>query len=131
MALVKFLRFLRVNLVCGRAAERIAAVDINEEEEDVDFQKSKGVGAVICSWEEIQKFTRNFSVVIGYGGFSTVYLAKLSDSSMAAVKIQFRCTQRLDQAYKQELEILLKINHPYIVKLLGYCGDERGMIFFF
>ncbi|XP_057812550.1 salt tolerance receptor-like cytoplasmic kinase 1 [Salvia miltiorrhiza] len=125
MGFVKFLKFLRLKLRGRRAAERVVALDINGED-DVGDVFSKGTLARVFAWEEIEKFTMNFSHVIGYGGFSTVYLAKLADSSTAAAaKIQFRCTQRLDEAYKQELEILLRIKHPYIVKLLGYCGDDR------
>ncbi|KAL1534750.1 non-specific serine/threonine protein kinase [Salvia divinorum] len=130
MGVVKFLKFLRLKLRGRRAAERVAAVDIGGEGDvgDVVCYKFKGEGAIVYAWEEIRKFTMDFSTVIGYGGFSTVYLAKLSDSLTTAVKIQFRCTQRLNEAYKQELEILLRINHPYIVKLLGYCGEDRGTL---
>ncbi|XP_042006348.1 probable receptor-like protein kinase At1g33260 [Salvia splendens] len=122
-----FVKFLRLKLRGRRAAERVAAVDIGGEGDvgDAIFCKSMGEGAIVYAWEEIRKFTMDFATVIGYGGFSTVYLAQLSDSLTAAVKIQFRCTQRLNEAYKQELEILLRINHPYIVKLLGYCGEDN------
>ncbi|KAH6819961.1 hypothetical protein C2S53_018120 [Perilla frutescens var. hirtella] len=133
MGFSKFLKFLRLKLRRRRVAERVAAVDFNGEEDDHNMdwceqQRSKGGARLtlrMFSWEEIQKLTMNFSIVIGYGGFSTVYLAKLSDSSMAAAKIQFRCSQRLNEAYEKELEILLRINHPYIVKLIGYCDEDR------
>ncbi|XP_047983886.1 probable receptor-like protein kinase At1g33260 [Salvia hispanica] len=128
MGFVKFLKFLRLKVRGRRAAERVAAVDIGGEGDvgdEICYKLFKGEGAIVYAWEEIRKFTMDFASVIGYGGFSTVYLAKLSNSSTAAVKIQFRCTQRLNEAYKQELEILLRINHPYIVKLLGYCGEDR------
>lgn len=123
---LKFLKFLRLKLRRRRAAERVAAIDINGEIESRELQKyCKGAQTLIFSWEEIEKFTVNFSFVIGCGGFSTVYLAKLPDSSTAAVKIQFRCSQRLNEAYQKELEILLRIKHPNIVKLLGHGDEDR------
>ncbi|KAL8520618.1 hypothetical protein ACS0TY_011237 [Phlomoides rotata] len=82
------------------------------------------------SWDELQRLTMNFSVIIGYGGFSTVYLAQFNDSSTAAVKIYCN-TPRLYQAYEQELQILLRLRHDYIVNLLGHCSDrdrEEGVL---
>ncbi|KAI3469052.1 hypothetical protein Pfo_025715 [Paulownia fortunei] len=119
MGFVKFLKFLRFKLRRKRVADRVAAVDIAEDVGDTATackQKSKGM-RMIFSWEEIQRLTMNFSLVIGYGGISTVYLAEFPDSSTAAVKIQCS-SERLNQTYKQELEILLRLHHPNIVKLL-------------
>ncbi|KAI3500237.1 hypothetical protein L1887_36055 [Cichorium endivia] len=72
------------------------------------------------SWEEIKKRSRNFSRVIGSRGFSTVYLARLPDSGLTAVKIQSACTKQLAQIQDQELQILLRLLHPNIVKFLGH-----------
>ncbi|KAK8599258.1 hypothetical protein V6N13_077189 [Hibiscus sabdariffa] len=81
-------------------------------------------------WEEIKDATRNFSVVIGQGGFSNVYLANLSGSRQGAVKVHVG-SDRLNQVFKQELDILLRLRHDNIVKLLGYCDDleEGAMVF--
>lgn len=88
--------------------------------------KDPDIGATSFSWQEIEKLTMKCSTsrVIGYGGFSTVYLAKFSDSRFGAVKIQCG-SERLRQIFDQELKILLHISHPNIVKLLGYSDDER------
>lgn len=70
-----------------------------------------------------------FSVVIGHGGFSTVYLAEFPDSSRAAVKMQCGSQRLSRRAYRQELEILRRLRHHTIVKLLGYCDDrEEGIL---
>ncbi|KAF9603752.1 hypothetical protein IFM89_037838 [Coptis chinensis] len=74
------------------------------------------------SWEEIVRLSRNFSTVIGQGGFSTIYLASFSDSSLGALKIH-QHSERLDRIFKQELEILLRVRHENIVQLLGYCDE--------
>ncbi|EXC26251.1 putative receptor-like protein kinase [Morus notabilis] len=81
------------------------------------------------SWEEIEKFTNNFcsSRVIGYGGFSTVYLAgdlipstTSTGGNLAAIKII-----NGSRLFKQELDILRQLHHRNIVGLIGYC-DDRG-----
>ncbi|XP_030552320.1 probable receptor-like protein kinase At1g33260 isoform X1 [Rhodamnia argentea] len=85
-------------------------------------------------WEEVQGMTMEFSRAIGSGGFSTVYLATLDGSSecgLAAVKVQCGFGERLSLAFKQELEILLRLRHENIVKLLGYCDDrDAGALVF-
>lgn len=102
--------------------------------------KNDGGGDRCCAgkyrWEELQGMTTEFSRAIGSGGFSTVYLAALDGSSepgLAAVKVQ--CGggggERLSLAFKQELEILLRVRHENIVKLLGYCDDrDEGALVF-
>jgi hypothetical protein len=76
-------------------------------------------------WAEVESVTGGFSSrVIGQGGFSTVYLASLSSSRLGAVKVQ-RSSERLLRVFRQELDVLVSVRHPHIVRLLGYC-DERG-----
>ncbi|XP_019193118.1 PREDICTED: probable receptor-like protein kinase At1g33260 [Ipomoea nil] len=76
--------------------------------------------------KEVQKLTVDFSRsrVIAFGGFSTVYLGKFPDSSLGAIKIIDTSSKRLHTMYKQELEILQRIRHDNIVKVLGYSDDE-------
>ncbi|KAM7269427.1 hypothetical protein ACFE04_024924 [Oxalis oulophora] len=79
------------------------------------------------SWDEIQNLTVNFSQLIGTGGFSNVYLGRLSKKHYSAVKIH--CDgERLHGVFRQELDILLRLQHDCIVKLLGYC-DNQGVKF--
>ncbi|GMN40801.1 hypothetical protein TIFTF001_010021 [Ficus carica] len=74
------------------------------------------------SWEEIERLTKNFcsSRVIGYGGFSTVYLADQDHGSgLAAIKII-----NGSRLFNQELDILRQLHHQNIVGLIGYCDDR-------
>nr|GEZ88470.1 probable receptor-like protein kinase At4g10390 [Tanacetum cinerariifolium] len=83
------------------------------------------------SWDEITKASKNFSKVIGSGGFSTVYLARLT-GVLTAVKIQSCCTDRLARIHDQELQILLTLqHHPNIVNFLGHSSscDEHALLF--
>lgn len=76
-------------------------------------------------WAEVVSLTGNFTAtVIGEGGFSTVYLACLPGSSsyLAAVKV-LRSGERIHRAFLQELDVLRRLEHPRIVRLLGFCDD--------
>lgn len=82
-------------------------------------------------WAEVESVTGGFSSrVIGQGGFSTVYLASLSSSRLGAVKVQ-RSSERLLRVFRQELDVLVSVRHPHIVRLLGYCDErEEGVLVF-
>lgn len=83
------------------------------------------------SWVEIERLSRNLSQVVGSGGFSTVYMAHLPASIKGAIKIHFG-SERLRQVFRQELDVLLRLRHDNIVKLLGYCDDkdDQGALVF-
>lgn len=122
-----FLKFLRFKIRRKRVHDGIVAVAPHGNGDcDKSISTKDDFSARNISWQEMEMLTMNCSSsrVIGYGGFSTVYLAKFLDSSLGAVKIQCS-SERLRQVYQQELKILLHIRHPNIVKLIGYC-DERG-----
>ncbi|XP_066315392.1 calmodulin-binding receptor-like cytoplasmic kinase 2 [Miscanthus floridulus] len=82
------------------------------------------------SFQEICQATSNFSEQnkIGLGNFGTVYKAKLRDGSIIAVK---RATKmhsgHLSAEFRSEIQMLSKVEHLNLVKLLGYVEyeDER------
>ncbi|XP_027163930.1 probable receptor-like protein kinase At4g10390 [Coffea eugenioides] len=85
------------------------------------------------SWDELERFSSNFSRVVGSGGFSTVYLSQFPDSSLGAIKMIHGASssQRLHRVFKQELDILLRLRHDNIVKLLGYSDHPEESILVF
>ncbi|RAL45228.1 hypothetical protein DM860_014638 [Cuscuta australis] len=95
----------------------------------VEVSSEEDKGARIFSAKEVERVSANFSRsrVIGYGGSSTVYLGKFPDSSLAAVKtVDAGGSNRLQGIFRQELEILLRVKHDNIVKILGY--SEEGTL---
>ncbi|KAE8694298.1 putative receptor-like protein kinase [Hibiscus syriacus] len=108
-----------------------AASSWADEEKGRDLSVKEGKGFVKrFKWDEIKDSTKDFSRLIGQGGFSNVYLANLLGSTLGAVKIHVG-NDRLNQVFKQELDILTRIRHDNIVKFLGYCDDqeEGAMVF--
>ncbi|XP_050227986.1 probable receptor-like protein kinase At4g10390 [Mercurialis annua] len=91
-----------------------------------DQEENYGAGAKNYNWDGVKRLTKNFSRVIGSGGFSTVFLAQFqfpSFTAFGAVKVHGD-SDHLNRFFKQELDILRQLQHPNIVKLLGYCDDE-------
>nr|GME17548.1 probable receptor-like protein kinase At1g33260 [Ipomoea batatas] len=117
-----------------KARRRRAAVEGEGVEVVVAGEPEKAAAAVAVrrfSREEVERLAANFarSRVIAYGGFSTVYLGKFSDSMPAAMKIVDGSSERLQRIFRQELEILLKIRHDNIVRILGFSEDaENGAL---
>ncbi|MBA0564012.1 hypothetical protein Golob_008971, partial [Gossypium lobatum] len=115
-------RFLKLRKL--RRSKPTSAAQPEETESKGKDSVGGGEGFVRkFSWDEIKNVTKDFSLVIGQGGFSNVYLANLSGNSrQGAVKVHIG-GDRLNQVFKQELDILLRLRHDNIVKLLGYCND--------
>ncbi|KAG7557322.1 Protein kinase-like domain superfamily [Arabidopsis suecica] len=90
-----------------------------------DKPTSEGSG-VTCysSWDDVETLTSNFSRLIGSGGYSSIYMARFSGSDKAALKVHVS-SHRLYQVFRLELDILLRLQHPNIVKLLGYFDDSE------
>ncbi|CAG7894342.1 unnamed protein product [Brassica rapa] len=76
------------------------------------------------SWDDVEALTSNFSRLIGSGGYSSIYMARLSSSAKAALKVHVS-SHRLYKIFRLELDILLRLQHPNIVKLLGYFDDSE------
>ncbi|KAG8082838.1 hypothetical protein GUJ93_ZPchr0014g47060 [Zizania palustris] len=116
----------------GAMSSRVAADPaVGVEEEDRSCKNGAAAAARQLAWAEVQYVTGGFSSrVIGHGGFSTVYLASLSSSRLGAVKVHCS-SERLHRAFRQELEVLLSLRHPHIVRLLGYCDErDEGVLVF-
>ncbi|KDP47149.1 hypothetical protein JCGZ_00040 [Jatropha curcas] len=74
--------------------------------------------------QDLNSATDNFSpdMVIGEGGHSKVYRAKLEDGRPAAVKVLQR-TQFSAEDLLREVEILSSLKHENIVRIIGYCEN--------
>ncbi|KAJ9566423.1 hypothetical protein OSB04_002389 [Centaurea solstitialis] len=83
----------------------------------------------------IQVATNNFSIEnkLGEGGFGTVYWGKLQDGKEIAVKRLSRNSGQGLVEFKTEVELIIKLQHNNLVRLLGYCiqGTERLLIYEF
>ncbi|KAL9682587.1 hypothetical protein QQ045_014389 [Rhodiola kirilowii] len=73
--------------------------------------------------------TNNFlnDILLGCGGFGSVYMGKLADEQEIAVKRLAENSGQGDIEFNNEIQLLAKLQHGNLVKLLGFClqGQER------
>ncbi|XP_059660202.1 receptor-like serine/threonine-protein kinase ALE2 isoform X2 [Cornus florida] len=76
---------------------------------------------------ELEKATGKFSSrkVLGEGGFGRVYLGTMEDGTEAAVKLLTRDDQNGDREFIAEVEMLSRLHHRNLVKLIGICIEEK------
>uniref|UniRef100_A0A1J3JU09 non-specific serine/threonine protein kinase n=1 Tax=Noccaea caerulescens TaxID=107243 RepID=A0A1J3JU09_NOCCA len=91
------------------------------------------MGPLNLTMSQISAATNNFSDInqIGEGGFGIVYKGILEDGQVVAIKrAKKEHFENLRKEFKSEVDLLSKIGHRNLVKLLGYVdkGDERLII---
>ncbi|KAM7490841.1 hypothetical protein LguiA_033762 [Lonicera macranthoides] len=74
--------------------------------------------------EELKVATNDFRVRIGVGATSFVYLAELNDGRLGAVKRVMEERGGSKKMFMDEVSILLRISHPNLVGLLGFCLEK-------
>ncbi|KAK8532475.1 hypothetical protein V6N12_053915 [Hibiscus sabdariffa] len=76
---------------------------------------------------ELEKATNNFSSkrILGEGGFGRVYHGIMEDGSEVAVKLLTRDNQNGDREFIAEVEMLSRLHHRNLVKLVGICIEGR------
>ncbi|KAG6402899.1 hypothetical protein SASPL_135113 [Salvia splendens] len=69
----------------------------------------------------------------GHGGFGTVYKGKLPNGLEIAVKRLSRDSGQGDMEFKNEVLLLAKLQHKYLVRLLGFVleGMEKVLVYEF
>lgn len=78
------------------------------------------------SLEEMEKATNNFheSRILGEGGFGRVYQGTLEDGTLIAVKVLKRDDHQGGREFAAEIEMLSRLHHRNLVKLIGICVEE-------
>ncbi|KAF2307164.1 hypothetical protein GH714_025222 [Hevea brasiliensis] len=78
-------------------------------------------------YTELEKATEKFSSkrILGEGGFGRVYRGIMEDGSEVAVKLLTRDNQNGDREFIAEVEMLSRLHHRNLVKLIGICIEGR------
>ncbi|KAK8581149.1 hypothetical protein V6N12_071389 [Hibiscus sabdariffa] len=76
---------------------------------------------------DIERATNSFddSRVIGEGGFGIVYRGSLDDGAAVAVKVLKREDHHGGQEFLAEVEMLSRLHHRNLVKLIGICTEDN------
>ncbi|KAI3790062.1 hypothetical protein L2E82_02875 [Cichorium intybus] len=80
------------------------------------------------SSSDMEKATDNFneSGVLGEGGFGRVYSGVLEDGTKVAVKVLKRDDQQGGREFLAEVEMLSRLHHRNLVRLIGICTEEKN-----
>ncbi|KAK4747723.1 hypothetical protein SAY87_014309 [Trapa incisa] len=110
----------------------------SDEEAFPDGQILPDPNLRIFTFAELRAATKNFRprTVLGEGGFGKVYKGWLdekpssrngSGSVIAVKKLNSESLQGYEE-WKSEINFLGRLSHPNLVKLLGYCLEDRELL---
>uniref|UniRef100_A0A0E0AUA8 non-specific serine/threonine protein kinase n=1 Tax=Oryza glumipatula TaxID=40148 RepID=A0A0E0AUA8_9ORYZ len=95
-------------------------------------QRLNGFAERPSTYDLLKAATNNFSSKskIASGGWATVYKAQMRNSLEIAIKVYPMGTgeKRVFSRYERELNLLTKLQHTNIIKLLGHCTGEWELI---
>ncbi|KAL2480891.1 Protein kinase superfamily protein [Abeliophyllum distichum] len=85
-------------------------------------------------FQTLKKATKNFQEnnLLGRGGFGPVFLGKLDDRRLIAVKkLSLDKSQQGEPEFLTEVRLITSIQHKNLVRLLGCCSDgsERLLVY--
>ncbi|XP_044354209.1 cysteine-rich receptor-like protein kinase 10 [Triticum aestivum] len=110
-----------------------AATNRPEEDELVWRLEEKSSEFTLFDFSEILHATHNFSKenLLGQGGFGPVYKGQLPDGMQIAVKRLASHSGQGFTEFKNEVELIAKLQHNNLVKLLGCCiqGEEKLLVY--
>ncbi|CAI9771649.1 unnamed protein product [Fraxinus pennsylvanica] len=105
-----------------------------EDDQCVDIQMNKNEDCMMSccpssairtyALKELKVATNDFSVRIGVGATSYVYLAELGDGKLGAVKRVMEERGGSQKMFLDEVSVLLRIRHPNLVGLMGFCLEN-------
>ncbi|KAL5730899.1 non-specific serine/threonine protein kinase [Ranunculus cassubicifolius] len=93
-----------------------------DDEDDIENEESQQYDLNL-----IKTATDDFSAAnkLGQGGFGSVYKGQFLNGQEIAVKRLSQNSGQGSQEFKNEVVFLLKLQHRNLVRLLGYCMDEK------
>ncbi|XP_037482805.1 G-type lectin S-receptor-like serine/threonine-protein kinase SD1-13 [Triticum dicoccoides] len=82
------------------------------------------------SLQHLKDITANFSEdrILGRGGFGVVYKGLLQNGELVAVKKLVQSTPKSQKQFENEVDLLMTLKHPNVVRLLDYCYDTQHLL---
>ncbi|XP_071704149.1 putative receptor-like protein kinase At5g39000 [Rutidosis leptorrhynchoides] len=88
-------------------------------------------------FEQIKEATKNFTTIIGKGGYGPVYMGQISLSgereltTVAIKRLDARISGQGLKEFLTEIQLLTRYKHPNLISLLGFCnqGPEKVLIY--
>ena len=85
---------------------------------------------IAFTMKELEDATRSWAedALIGKGACGSVYRGELQ-GVMRAIKRPHPGVEVANSTFEKELDLLSKLNHRCLVRLIGYCEDEHVLVF--
>ncbi|KAI4319781.1 hypothetical protein MLD38_033341 [Melastoma candidum] len=85
---------------------------------------------IVFKYRSLKLATKNFSDLVGEGGFGSVFMGRLPDSTVVAVKKLHNPLQGGKQ-FLAEVSSMGNIQHVNLVRLIGFCAEDlrRFLVF--
>ncbi|WVZ85594.1 hypothetical protein U9M48_032503 [Paspalum notatum var. saurae] len=97
----------------------------------IDYDEGvTGIGIIAFRYVDMKRATKNFSELLGRGGFGSVFKGWLNGSIAIAVK-RLNGVRQGEKQFRAELSSIGIIQHINLVKLIGFCceGDTRLLVY--
>ncbi|CAL5094795.1 unnamed protein product [Urochloa decumbens] len=91
-------------------------------------------GAQVFTYRELERATGGFSEanVVGRGASGEVFRGRLDDGTPAAIKrLRLDHRRQGEREFRIEVDLLSRMDSPYLVGLLGYCADQSHRLLVF
>ncbi|KAD7477409.1 hypothetical protein E3N88_00545 [Mikania micrantha] len=108
-------------------------VHSNKKDEDSDaaaLDETPAGSARRFKYQELASATKNFKAehLLGESGFGKVYKGTLADGKVVAVKQLKKPGTKANKEFIEEVIRLSDLQHPNLVKLIGYCADDDNRL---
>ncbi|CAN6363449.1 unnamed protein product [Urochloa humidicola] len=117
----------------GKGSQGKANMNVKEEDEGLVWAVGMSSEFTVYDFLQVLEATNNFSEEnkLGQGGFGPVYKGRFHDGLEIAVKRLASHSGQGFREFKNEIELIAKLQHTNLVRLLGCSseGDERLLIY--
>ncbi|OQU80603.1 hypothetical protein SORBI_3007G149700 [Sorghum bicolor] len=106
---------------------------VHRDEELVWGTEGNNLDFTFYNYSQVLDATNDFSVEnkLGQGGFGPVYKGRLPDGLEIAVKRLASHSMQGFTEFRNEVQLIAKLQHRNLVRLLGYCsqGEEKMLVY--